>query len=107
MIKALDRFNPIIAAPSAPSPCRPCRGEIRRYFRDFTWTVRWPRDLQERAVRIERERERLPSELGCTPAAQELAERVGCTIEELLDASESGARPRRRLPRPPGRRGPR
>ena len=65
------------------------QGEIRRYFRDFTWTVRPPRELQERAIRIERERERFTNDLGRNPTARELAAQVGCTLEELLDASEA------------------
>ena len=65
------------------------QGEILRYFRDFTWTVRPPRELQERAIRIEREREQLTNDLGRNPTARELAAQVGCTPEELLDASEA------------------
>jgi RNA polymerase sigma-B factor len=65
------------------------QGEILRYFRDFTWTVRPPRELQERAIRIEREREQLTNDLGRNPTARELAAQVGCTAEELLDASEA------------------
>ena len=65
------------------------QGEIRRYFRDFTWTVRPPRELQERTIRIEREREQLTNDLGRNPTARELAAHVGCTLEELLDASEA------------------
>ena len=65
------------------------QGEILRYFRDFTWTVRPPRELQERAIRIERERDQLTSDLGRNPTARELAAHVGCTLEELLDASEA------------------
>jgi len=89
LIKALDRFDPDHGAAFSSFAVPTMQGEIRRYFRDFTWTVRPPRDLQERAIRIEREREQLTSELGCAPTAQELAERVGCTIEDLLDASEA------------------
>jgi RNA polymerase sigma-B factor len=65
------------------------QGEILRYFRDFTWTVRPPRQLQERAIRIEREREQLTNQLGRNPTPRELAAQVGCTPEELLDASEA------------------
>jgi RNA polymerase sigma-B factor len=65
------------------------QGEIRRYFRDYTWIVRPPRDIQERALRIEREREQLTNDLGRNPTAAEIAERIGCTVEEILDASEA------------------
>jgi RNA polymerase sigma-B factor len=89
LIKALDRFDPDHGAAFSSFAVPTIQGEIRRYFRDFTWTIRPPRDLQERAVRIEREREQLTSELGRSPTAGELAQRLGCTIEDILDAAEA------------------
>ena len=64
-------------------------GEIRRYFRDYTWAVRVPRDLQDRAVRLERDRDALSEELGRAPTAQELADWSRCTVEEIVDALEA------------------
>ena len=89
LIKALDRFDPDNGAAFSSFAVPTIQGEIRRYFRDFTWTVRPPRDLQERAIRIEREREQLTSDLGRSPTAAELAHRLGCTIEDILDATEA------------------
>ena len=89
LLKALDRYDPAIGAAFSTFAVPTIQGEIRRYFRDFTWTVRPPRDLQERAIRIEREREQLTNDLGRNPTARELAAHVGCTLEELLDASEA------------------
>ena len=89
LIKALDRFDPNNGAAFSSFAVPTMQGEIRRYFRDFTWTIRPPRDLQERAVRIEREREQLTSDLGRSPTAAELAHRLGCTIEDILDATEA------------------
>jgi RNA polymerase sigma-B factor len=89
LLKALDRYDPANGAAFSTFAVPTMQGEILRYFRDFTWTVRPPRELQERAIRIERERERLTNELGRNPTAHELAAEVGCTPEELLDASEA------------------
>jgi RNA polymerase sigma-B factor len=89
LIKALDRFDPDHGFAFSSFAVPTMEGEIRRYFRDFTWSVRPPRELQERAVRIERVREHLSSELGRSPTARELAARIGCTIEEVIDASEA------------------
>ena len=89
LLKALDRYDPGHGAAFSTFAVPTMQGEILRYFRDFTWAVRPPRELQERAVRIEREREQLTNDLGRNPTARELAAQVGCTPEELLDASEA------------------
>jgi len=89
LLKALDRYDPAHGAAFSSFAVPTMQGEILRYFRDFTWTVRPPRELQERAIRIEREREQLTNDLGRNPTARELAAHVGCTPEELLDASEA------------------
>jgi RNA polymerase sigma-B factor len=89
LLKALDRYDPAHGAAFSTFAVPTIKGEILRYFRDFTWTVRPPRELQERAIRIEREREQLTSDLGRNPTARELAAHVGCTPEELLDATEA------------------
>jgi RNA polymerase sigma-B factor len=88
-IKALDRFDVDNGATFTSFAVPTIQGEIRRYFRDYSWIVRPPRDMQERALRIEREREQLTNDLGRNPTAAEIAERIGCTVEEILDASEA------------------
>jgi RNA polymerase sigma-B factor len=89
LLKALDRFDPNNGAAFSSFAVPTMQGEIRRYFRDSTWTVRPPRDLQERAIRIERDREQLTRDLGRSPTAAELADWLGCTIEDILDATEA------------------
>jgi RNA polymerase sigma-B factor len=89
LLKALDRYDPAHGAAFSTFAVPTIRGEIMRHLRDFTWTVRPPRELQERAIRIEREREQLTNDLGRNPTARELAAQVGCTPEALLDASEA------------------
>ena len=89
LIKALDRYDPANGAAFSSFAVPTMQGEIRRYFRDFTWMVRPTREMQERAIRIEREREQLTTDLGRNPTARELAAQVGCTLEELLEASEA------------------
>jgi RNA polymerase sigma-B factor len=103
LIKALDRFDPGHGAAFSSFAVPTMQGEIRRYFRDFSWAVRPPRELQERAVRVEREREQLTTDLGRSPTARQLAAPIGYTIEDVLDASEAArARGSDSLDRPIG-----
>jgi RNA polymerase sigma-B factor len=87
LIKAIDRFDPSRGVPFSSYAVPTMQGELRRYFRDFTWAVRPPRDLQERAIRVMRERDSLTSTLGRSPTPVELAERMGVTAEEVVEAS--------------------
>jgi len=65
-------------------------GELKRYFRDATWTVRPPRRIQELRPRLSAAEESLTQRLGRPPTPSEIAEEVGCTTEDVLEAHESG-----------------
>ncbi|RPF21868.1 sigma-70 family RNA polymerase sigma factor [Myceligenerans xiligouense] len=65
----------------------PCiLGELRRHFRDTTWTVRPPRRVQELRPRVLAAEERLAQELRRSPLPRELAEDLGCDQEEIHEA---------------------
>lgn len=86
LIKALDRFDPERGVQFSSYAVPTMRGEILRYIRDFTWTVRPPRDLQDRLRRVTEARNRLTTELGRQPDVAEVAERLGCTADEVTEA---------------------
>ena len=46
LLKALERYDPGHGAAFSSFAVPTIEGEIRRYFRDATWSVRVPRDLQ-------------------------------------------------------------
>ena len=60
-------------------------GELRRHFRDHTWALRVPRDIQEMAINDKVE-PRCRLELGRAPTAAEVAGRLDCSVEQLLEA---------------------
>jgi RNA polymerase sigma-B factor len=86
LIKAVDRYDPAHGATFATYAVPTIRGEILRYFRDHTWGVRPPRDLQERALELLKASDEMRAEVGRAPSAAELAERVGTSVENVLDA---------------------
>jgi RNA polymerase sigma-B factor len=90
LIKAIDRFDGSrdIAFSSYAVPT--ILGEIKRYFRDCTWSVRMPRDLQELTLRVDRAVARLAEQLHRQPSVREIAADVGVTEEAVLDALQAG-----------------
>jgi RNA polymerase sigma-B factor len=86
LIKAVDRYDPAHGATFATYAVPTIRGEILRYFRDHTWGVRPPRDLQERALELLKASDAMRAEVGRAPSPAELAERVGTSVEDVLDA---------------------
>ena len=90
LVKAVDRFDPEreIAFSSYAVPT--ILGEIKRYFRDCTWAVRMPRDLQELTLRVDRALGTLAEELRRQPSVKEVAAAVGSHEESVLDALQAG-----------------
>jgi RNA polymerase sigma-B factor len=86
LIKAVDRYDPAHGATFATYAVPTIRGEVLRYFRDHTWGVRPPRDLQERALELLKASDEMRAEAGRAPSPAELAERVGTSVEDVLDA---------------------
>src|SRR3954453_10617578 len=76
LIKAIDRFDTDreIAFSSYAVPT--ILGELKRHFRDRTWAVRVPRDLQELALKVDRKVGELSRELHRGPTVAELSEAV-------------------------------
>src|ERR1700690_638312 len=52
LLKAVDRFDPERGASFTSFATPTILGELRRYFRDSTWAVRVPRQLQDRVLAI-------------------------------------------------------
>ena len=52
LLKALDRFDPARATDFVAFAAPTILGELRHHFRDRSWSVRLPRSLQERSMRI-------------------------------------------------------
>jgi RNA polymerase sigma-B factor len=86
LIKAARRWDPDRGSAFTTFAVPTILGELRRHFRDRTWTIRPPRDLQELYLAVNRAREGLWQELGREPTAQDVAERLDRTVEEVVDA---------------------
>ncbi|WP_406000438.1 RNA polymerase sigma factor SigF [Streptomyces sp. NBC_00829] len=85
LIKAIDRFElsrgvefPTFAMPTII-------GEIKRFFRDTSWSVRVPRRLQELRIDLAKATDELAQRLDRAPTMNELAERLGLSRDEVAE----------------------
>ena len=79
LLKAIDRFDP------GPT----ILGELKRHFRDRVWTVRVPRSVQEGIAEVETATVDLEAELQRTPSVREIAEHLGKSETDVLEALEA------------------
>jgi RNA polymerase sigma-B factor len=90
LIKAIDRFDADreIAFSSYAVPT--ILGEIKRHFRDRTWAVRVPRDLQELTLKVDRAVGELSEKMRRQPSVAEIGAAVGVEEEDVLEALQAG-----------------
>ncbi len=65
-------------------------GEIKRFLRDKTWSVHVPRRIKELGPKIKNAVEELTRELQTSPQISDIANFIGATEEEILEAMEMG-----------------
>ncbi|SFD20092.1 RNA polymerase sigma factor SigF [Streptomyces aidingensis] len=90
LIKAIDRFDcergvefPTFAMPTVV-------GEIKRFFRDTSWSVRVPRRLQELRLALTKASDELSQRLDRSPTVAELASCLGVSEDEVVDGLAVG-----------------
>jgi len=89
LLNALDRFEPGMGKKFTSYAAPTIVGELKRHFRDRGWAVRVPRDLQERALAVSRQTERLSVRLGRSPTVDELAQALDCPAEQVIEALDA------------------
>jgi RNA polymerase sigma-B factor len=86
LVRAVDGFDPDRGAAFSSYAVPSIAGAIKRHFRDCGWSVRVPRELQERAMTVHKLENELSTEMGESPTLAELAEQAALTDEEVLEA---------------------
>ena len=90
LVNAIKRYDPGRGFKFATFAVPTILGEVRRHFRDRGWAIRVPRDLQERNLDVENALAELPTKLGRSPSVPEIAEHLGVSDEDVLEAMEAG-----------------
>ncbi len=89
LVKAIDRFDTAQGTAFSSYAVPTIVGELKRHFRDRTWTVRPPRALQELTLRVEHAITGLSHDLDRAPTVSELATELGSSQEEVLEALQA------------------
>src|SRR4051812_26606701 len=90
LVKAVDRFDHERGIAFSSYAVPTIVGEIKRHFRDRTWAVRVPRDLQELSLRVDRVVVELTRTRRRQPTVEEIADAIDVTPENVLEAMEAG-----------------
>ena len=89
LIKAIDRFDTGREVEFTTYATPTIVGELKRYFRDKGWAIKVPRRLQELSFRVNQAVDQLTQKIQRSPTILEIAEYLGVTTEEVLEAMET------------------
>jgi RNA polymerase sigma-B factor len=106
LIKAVDGFDPSRGIRFSTYATAAILGELKRNLRDHTWSVRPSRSAHDLYLAMESALDELTNELRRRPTLDELASRLGVSVDEVVHAQEvAGGRVASSLDRPlPGGR---
>ena len=85
LVKAAERFDPAFGVEFKTFAAVTARGELRRYYRDSTWSMRVPRRLQELRYEVRAATEVLRERLRRSPDTGELAAYLHVHPDEIID----------------------
>lgn len=83
---AIDRFDPTRGTRFASFAGPTIAGELRRYFRNTSWTAHVPRGVQEHFLVVRRATDELTKTLGRSPRVSELEQETGLDAEQITEA---------------------
>lgn len=91
LVKAIDRFDPDRGTALSSYAVPTILGELKRYFRDNSWSLHVPRGMQERVMQVNQVIESLSRQYGRTPTSSEVAGELGDSTENVLEAMEAAS----------------
>jgi RNA polymerase sigma-B factor len=91
LVKSVDRFDPDRGAAFSAFAGRTIEGELKRHFRDRTWSVRVPRSAKELHLAIRRATDELGHTLGRAPTVAELADHLQLDRDDIVAGLAAGA----------------
>lgn len=90
LINAVDRFEPDKGNDFLSYAVPTVMGEVRRHFRDASWSMRVPRRLKELHLTVSTASTKLAQSLGRAPTPAEIGEHLGISKDEVYEGLEAG-----------------
>lgn len=91
LVNAVIRFDVNAGSDFVSFAVPTIMGEVRRHFRDNSWSVKVPRRLKELHLRLGTATSELSQRLGRAPTASELAEELGMDRDEVIEGLVAGS----------------
>lgn len=91
LVNAVNRFDVETGADFVSFAVPTIMGEVRRHFRDNSWSVKVPRRLKELHLRLGAATAELSQRLGRAPTASELAEELNLDRDEVVEGLVAGS----------------
>jgi RNA polymerase sigma-B factor len=89
LLHAIDRFDPSMGVPFGAFATPTIMGELRRHFRDRTWSVYVPRRAKDIRAAVNATRDDLARELDRSPRPSEIAGRLSIPEDRVIEALEA------------------
>ena len=90
LLKAIDRFDPDKGPELSTFATPTVVGELKRHLRDRSWSVRLPRRVHDLHLGAQQSIDELTQELGRSPSLFEIGNRLGATVEDVIEALDAG-----------------
>ena len=89
LLRAVEGFDPARDVAFSSYAVPTITGALKRHYRDYGWSVRVPRELQELAMRIQRFSDAAAAATGEAPTAAQVARQAGVSVEKVIEAREA------------------
>ena len=90
LVKAVDRFEPERGVAFSTFAGRTIEGEIKRHFRDHTWSLRVPRSAKEMHLQLRRATDELAQRIGRSPTVPGLAQHLDISEDQVVEGIAAG-----------------
>ncbi len=91
LVNAVNRYDVDTGSEFVAFAVPTIMGEVRRHFRDNSWSVKVPRRLKELHLQLGAATAELSQRLGRAPTASELAAELGMDREEVVEGLVAGS----------------